>query len=451
MDLDLSTALHDAARAGAASRPGLAPAPVMQRIRRRRTVRVVGESTVGVAAAGAVAFGALQLVDGRGVVPVPPATSTPTPTPTPSPADDGVPWRVVGVVGASELGCGLPVPALDDPPGDADLHLEAVLGAPTVQAGRELTLDATLVNGDARDLDARPGEVRVWFTQGATVVGTLPPATAAAAPDDLVGGTGTRWSQPLSGVPGACPADPSDASGTPSTASLPAGAYDVYLTQELRLADGDTLQVAARPVPVVLETSSAPPSTAEPEVPAGPPAGGHPDPQDLVISPAGLGPLAVGRPPADNPGAAMIEWDPDLCAALGSESPGRWVPSGYDPEVRDGEPRPLFHVAADDAQVGRIDVLSPTIRTAEGVGVGTTVEELQAAYPELAGPFQGPLSRVWWLTGPTGTLVLETQGDENGLQPAGTPESVILMRVLAAGVDPRFATANSDDVAGGCL
>ena len=55
---------------------------------------------------------------------------------------------------------------------------------------------------------------------------------------------------------------------------------------------------------------------------------------------------------------------------------------------------------------------------------------------------------MWWLSGPTGTLVFETQGDEDGLQPAGTPERVILMRVLAAGVDPAFATANSGDVAG---
>ena len=48
-------------------------------------------------------------------------------------------------------------------------------------------------------------------------------------------------------------------------------------------------------------------------------------------------------------------------------------------------------------------------------------------------------------------LVFETQGDENGLQPAGTPESVILMRVHASGVDAAYPTANSDDVAGGCL
>ena len=99
------------------------------------------------------------------------------------------------------------------------------------------------------------------------------------------------------------------------------------------------------------------------------------------------------------------------------------------------------------------------LQVQHGIGAGLIgiehvddlLADLQAAYPELAGPYDGPVSRVWWLSGPTGTLVFETQGDEDGLQPSGTPESVILLRVLAAGVDPAFATANSDDVAGGCL
>ncbi len=76
---------------------------------------------------------------------------------------------------------------------------------------------------------------------------------------------------------------------------------------------------------------------------------------------------------------------------------------------------------------------------------------MQATYPNLVAGTPGPVSNVWWLAGPDGYLVFETQGDKDGLQPAGTPEQVILMRVLSLTADPDFATANSDWVAGGCL
>jgi hypothetical protein len=438
MDLDLGTALHDAVRAGVASRPELAPAPVMRRIRRRRAARTAGESTLGLAARGAVTFGTVQLVESRTVqpAPAPPATRRATPAP------DDAPWRVVTPAGV--LACGLPVPTLVDPSGGADLHLEPAVVPTSVASGEQLTVDAVLVNGGERDLDATAATgVRVWFAQDGTVVGTWT-TSSGPAPDVHLPGGGDRVSQPQAGVPGTCSPDGA------APEALPPGSYDVYLSQTLTLADGDAVEVAGGPLGVLITDVApvtAPPTTGT-EAPDPDP---HPAAERLVLSPAGLGPLAVGRPPATNPGAAMIEWDADLCAEISSESPGRWVPSGYAPEVRDGEPRPLFHVAADDQQVSRIDVLSATIRTAEGVGVGTTVDELRATYPQLSGPFEGPLSRVWWLTGPTGTLVLETQGAENGLQPEGAPASVILMRVVGAGVDPAYATANSGDVAGGCL
>lgn len=291
MDLDLGRALHDAARSGTAHRPAIDAVPVLRRIRRRRTVRHAVEGTVGAAALGAVAFGAVQVADLRDPLPVAPASPTPAPSPPPSPT---------------------------------------------------------------------------------------PPPTPSPTP-------------------------------TPTPTPTPS------LTPE---------------APVV-----------EP----------HPDLDELVLSPSGLGPLAVGVPPAGNPGAAMIELDATRCEGFDDGSAARWVAAGYPDEVVDGQPRDAFFVAASDEAVGRIDVLGSTPRTAEGIGVGSTLVELQAAYPQLEGPHDGPVSRVWWLSGPTGTLVFETQGDADGLRPAGTPESIILVRVLAAGVDPAFATANSGDLAGTCL
>lgn len=194
-----------------------------------------------------------------------------------------------------------------------------------------------------------------------------------------------------------------------------------------------------------------PTPTAEPEPTSDP----HPVAADLVISTAGLGPLTVGtEPPETNPGSAMLEWDEDFCAGAveGDAEPGRWVASGYEPDVSAyGEPVRTFAVAADDEGVHRIDVLGVAPATAAGIRVGSSLTDLQAAYPELEGPFAGPVSQVWTWGDDEGTVAFETQGDAGGLRPAGTPEGVVLIRILALGEPADFAAANSGNVADACF
>ncbi len=95
--------------------------------------------------------------------------------------------------------------------------------------------------------------------------------------------------------------------------------------------------------------------------------------------------------------------------------------------------------------------MGETPATAEGIRIGSTLEELQDAYPDLSGPYEGPVSQVWWIQDESGSVAFETQGDADGLRPAGTEEGVILIRILAPDWPPTFATANSGDVAGACF
>jgi hypothetical protein len=183
-----------------------------------------------------------------------------------------------------------------------------------------------------------------------------------------------------------------------------------------------------------------------------------PDLAGLPITTSGVGPLMVAMiAPAANPGAAMIECDPDDRVGEVTETegdPGRWIQSGYSSDTTYvGEPATPFHVDATDTGVHRIDVMGTSPHTVEGIRIriGSTLAELRAAHPDLQGPSAGPVSQVWWVQDAAGSIAFETQGDMDGMRPPGTEDGVIPIRVLAPGVSPDFVAANNGNVAGACF
>ena len=188
----------------------------------------------------------------------------------------------------------------------------------------------------------------------------------------------------------------------------------------------------------------SPSPTPSPEPSASPSFDARPAVDTLILSTAGLGPLTIGLPPETNPGAAMIVYNPDECASLSDpdgRGSGRWVAS-YPPFVdADGNEHPQFWVDANDADgVYWIDVIDPAIQTAASIRVGSTLAELQAAYPDLVAGTPGPVSQPWWVSDDVGTLAFEVQDGH-----------VVIIHVQGRGTNPDWTSANSDLVAGGCL
>jgi len=102
----------------------------------------------------------------------------------------------------------------------------------------------------------------------------------------------------------------------------------------------------------------------------------------LFISPEGLGPIEITRP-IDLTGAAatLVAWDDTFCgAATPAEDVAAWTPTM--PLVDQGH-YPYFPEISTftmDSPVDRITVQSKEFRTAEGLGIGSSIDELTAQY-----------------------------------------------------------------------
>lgn len=232
----------------------------------------------------------------------------------------------------------------------------------------------------------------------------------------------------------------------------PTRSFTPTRTLSVLLALGVAVSLAACDSGTVETKPTATAEAPEPSATAETPTAQRPALTELVLTTEGLGDLVFGQqPPAGDPASELVSFDADACAGTGAAEDGLWV-TNY-PNVDEGfGPEPPFAVQVDEKGLRRIDVNSAHIITADGLGVGSSIDAVLGTYP--GGPdevlTQSDISEVYVFMGEKGKLLFEVaKEDSTGYWDAATVGTVVFLSAVSIDT-PAFAKAASDNVIGVC-
>jgi hypothetical protein len=184
----------------------------------------------------------------------------------------------------------------------------------------------------------------------------------------------------------------------------------------------------------------------------------------LVASADGLGPIKLKQPISLTDVRGLIRFEPIDCVgdirgdgfpiAKGDLDAGGWEPNypavhepfgGVGPfsvtvftQTVAGKP-----INTKTSEVAEISVWDKAIRTQAGVGIGSTLPELQSAYPSLLDAVHGEESDVYVVPGTPGDIWFEIENSDSVYWIKDTEGQVLWMTLVPHGSEPAALAGTS--------